>query len=283
LRKTPERKIRSAKLLSLVEKLAWSEMRDIVQDADVVVDQFTTGAYGTLSCEAMAAGRPVVANLGNDVFYQEGNNERSMFLARLPMLILTMLFGLVVFAFARDLVGPAGGLVALTLYAFSPDVIAHGSLAGVGMPVAGFLLTMLWLLWRGRRRPYVYLPLGGVALGAAVASKMSALPAVPVAMLLTVVSVWYAGCARATGARLDRRRVVRLLLAGAGAAVGVAAIGVLTVWAVYLVVDPRLRWSTPPGLPVLHGRTGQLVSWLPFPEPFRDGMRLQLARRIARR
>jgi hypothetical protein len=159
LRKTPERKIRSAKLLSLVEKLAWSEMRDIVQDADVVVDQFTTGAYGTLSCEAMAAGRPVVANLGNDVFYQEGNNERSMFLARLPMLILTMLFGLVVFAFARDLVGPAGGLVALTLYAFSPDVIAHGSLAGVGMPVAGFLLTMLWLLWRGRRRPYVYLPL----------------------------------------------------------------------------------------------------------------------------
>jgi hypothetical protein len=106
---------------------------------------------------------------------------------------------------------------------------------------------------------------------------MSALPAVPVAMLLTVVSVWYAGCARATGARLDRRRVVRLLLAGAGAAVGVAAIGVLTVWAVYLVVDPRLRWSTPPGLPVLHGLTGQLVSWLPFPEPFRDGMRLQFS------
>jgi glycosyltransferase involved in cell wall biosynthesis len=53
--------------LRLVEKLAWAEMRAMVQDADLVIDQFTTGAYGTLSCEAMAAGRPVVAYLSDSV------------------------------------------------------------------------------------------------------------------------------------------------------------------------------------------------------------------------
>jgi hypothetical protein len=169
-----------------------------------------------------------------------------------------------------------GGLVALALYTLSPDVIGYGSLAGLDVPTAGFLLTTLWLLWRARRRPYLYLPLSGLALGAAVATKMTALPAIPLMMLLAVLSVWAAGRARAGSARPDRRTVVRLLLTGVGAAVGVAVICVLTVWATYLVVDPHLRWTTPSGLPVLHGLTGHLVGWLPFPEAFRDGMRVQL-------
>ena len=58
---------RDAIEVRLAEGVAWAEMRDMVQDADVVIDQFTTGAYGTLSCEAMAAGRPVVAYLSEQV------------------------------------------------------------------------------------------------------------------------------------------------------------------------------------------------------------------------
>ena len=41
------------------------------------------------------------------MLYEAGNDPyRLMFLARLPMILLTLLFGLVVFAFARDLAGP---------------------------------------------------------------------------------------------------------------------------------------------------------------------------------
>jgi hypothetical protein len=208
-------------------------------------------------------------NFGTSVLYLQHNNaQHLLFLARLPMIILTMLFGLVVFLFARDLAGPVGGLVALALYTLSPDVIGYGSLAGLDVPAAGFLLTTLWLLWRARRRPYLYLPLSGLALGAALATKATALPAVPLAMLLAVLSVW--------AAHPDRRRALRVLLAGVGAAAGVAVICFLTVWVTYLVVDPRLRWTTPPNLPVLHGLTGHIVAWLPLPEAFRDGMRMQL-------
>lgn len=51
----------------LAEKLPWEEMRALVQDSDLVIDQFGVGAYGTLACEAMAAGKPVVAYLTETV------------------------------------------------------------------------------------------------------------------------------------------------------------------------------------------------------------------------
>jgi hypothetical protein len=47
------------------------------------------------------------------------------------------------------------------------------------------------------------------------------------------------------------------------------------VWATYLAVDPRLRWATPEKVPVIHGLRGLVIDWLPFPQPYRDGMRIQ--------
>ncbi|MEU9190420.1 phospholipid carrier-dependent glycosyltransferase [Streptomyces sp. NPDC048484] len=210
--------------------------------------------------------------LGRHVLYESGNDPGHLMLyARLPVIVLTLLFGLVVLAFARDLTGPVGGLAALALYAFSPDVIANGSLATLDVPAAGFLLTSVWLLWRARRRPHLCLPLAGVALGAAAATKMSVLPVIPVLMLLGVLSFWHAR--RAPGS--DVRARVRLLAHGAAAAVGMALVAVAVVWATYLVVDPRLRWTVPENVPDIRGMRGRVAAWLPFPEAYRDGMRIQ--------
>lgn len=211
-------------------------------------------------------------SVGQHLLYESGNDAwRLMLLARLPVIGLTLLFGLVIFAFAADLVGPVNGLVALVLYAFSPDIIAHGSLATLDVPTAGFLLTSAWSVWRARRRPLRYLPLAGVALGAAVATKMNALAAVPVLLGLVIVSVWYAGRPHRTGPR----GTTRLIALGVVAAAGVALITVVVVWASYLAVDPRLRWPTPGHVPVIHGLRGLLADLLPFPEPYRDGLRIQ--------
>ncbi|MFG2468488.1 ArnT family glycosyltransferase [Streptomyces canus] len=206
-------------------------------------------------------------DLGPHLLYESGNDPwRLMFWARLPVIVLTLLFGLVVFAFARELAGSAAGLTALALYAFSPDVVAHGSLATLDVPMAGFLLTSVWLLWRARLRPRRYVPLAGLALGAALATKMSALPAVPVLPALAALSVWSACRGDET-----RRRLLRVL---AGAAV-VALAAIAVVWASYLVVDPRLRWTSQDPVPVVHGLRGTLVDLLPFPQAYADGMRLQ--------
>lgn len=206
-------------------------------------------------------------DLGPHLLYESGNDPwQLMFWARLPVIVLTLLFGLVVFTFARELAGTAAGLAALALYSFSPDVVAHGSLATLDVPTAGFLLTSVWLLWRARVRPRLYVPLAGLALGAALATKMSALPAVPVLLALAAFSVWSA--ARDDG---TRKRIVDVL---AGAAVLTLA-AVAVVWASYLVVDPRLRWTSQDPVPVVHGLRGTLVDLLPFPQAYADGMRLQ--------
>ncbi|BFU44083.1 phospholipid carrier-dependent glycosyltransferase [Krasilnikovia sp. MM14-A1004] len=245
---------------------------------------------------AAPAPRDTQEDLGRTLLYASGNDPYRLMLAgRLPVIVLTLLFGLVVLAFATDLSGRWGGLLALALYAFSPDVIAHGSLATLDVPVAGFLLTAAWLLWRARRRPRLHLPLAGLALGAAVATKMSALVAVPVMLALAALSVWPAlrrGPDAAAGPAADppaadppaadppatdspapdlRRRVLHA--AAAAAVVAVCALAV--VWASYLAVDPRLRWVTPPDVPPIGGLRGLVADWLPVPPAYRDGMRIQ--------
>ncbi|MFF9086332.1 phospholipid carrier-dependent glycosyltransferase [Streptomyces sp. NPDC014991] len=234
---------------------------------------------------------------GRRLLYASGNDPwRVMLWARLPVIALTLLCGLVAFAFAREVAGPAGGLVALALYVFSPDLIAHGSLATLDVPAAGFVLTSAWLVWRARRRPVPYLPAAGAALGAAVATKMSALPAVPVLTVLAAVSVVAAHrSAPAAGSGpvprrffpafpgfrparpvlawfTGRRRTVGAALAG-GAVVALVALAV--VWAAYLAVDPRLRFTPAEPVPAVHGLRGQLVDLLPVPEAYRAGMRVQ--------
>jgi glycosyltransferase involved in cell wall biosynthesis len=58
---------RGAIELQIAEELPWQEMRERVRDADIIVDQVAIGSYGTFACEAMAAGKPVVAFLTEQV------------------------------------------------------------------------------------------------------------------------------------------------------------------------------------------------------------------------
>lgn len=145
-------------------------------------------------------------------------------------------------------------------------MIAHGSLATLDVPAAGLLLVAFWTAWRARRRPGLYLPLAGLALGAALATRMSVLPAVPLLVVLAGLSMWKAQPARVVGKRL---------LIAAGAAIGVGVIAVAAVWLTYLAVDPRLRWTTPAGLPDPGGLRGLAVDLMPFPQAYRDGMLTQ--------
>ena len=58
-------------------------------------------------------------------FIYSNDADRLLFWGRLPMTLLAALGAVVVFLWARDMFGPAAGLFALALCAFSPNLLAH--------------------------------------------------------------------------------------------------------------------------------------------------------------
>ncbi|MEA3341480.1 MAG: glycosyltransferase family 39 protein, partial [Chloroflexota bacterium] len=62
------------------------------------------------------------------VVWQYPHPRRLALAARFPIILMTLLLGAIIYRWANDLFGPKAGLLALLLYAFDPNVIAHGSL-----------------------------------------------------------------------------------------------------------------------------------------------------------
>lgn len=137
--------------------------------------------------------------------------------SRLPIIFMTLLLGAIVTRWAADLFGPGAGLVALALLAFDPNVVAHGSLVTTDMAITLWGTAVLFLTYRALRRPGWGRWAGvGIALGLALATKVSALALLPV-----LVALWLVGL----GGRSWRRR---LLLTG-----GVLGLAFLVLWAAY--------------------------------------------------
>ncbi len=121
--------------------------------------------------------------------------------------------------------------------------------------------------------PKLYLPLAGLALGAALATRMSALPAVPVLLFLILLPPTMPTLAKLRAAgfgKIARAAGIRVALA-----LGVGVLAVAVVWVTYLAVDPRMRWTTPPNLPHPGGLKGLAVDLLPLPKAYRDGLLIQ--------
>ncbi|HEX6864913.1 MAG TPA: glycosyltransferase family 39 protein, partial [Thermoanaerobaculia bacterium] len=114
--------------------------------------------------------------------------DRIFLLGRLPVLMLGLLLGWLVFCWARELYGDEAGLVALFLAVFFPSLIAHAHLATVDVGLCFFLLLALYLFWRFVQRPAPGMLIAcGVALGLAQLSKFTALILYPVFLLLALL------------------------------------------------------------------------------------------------
>lgn len=207
---------------------------------------------------------------GQQILFGSANEpRRTTLLARLPLIALTCLFGLGVFGFATDLVGAPGGLLALSFYTVTPDILGHGPLVTTDVGVSGFLMLTLWMLWRARFRSNRWMIGAGIAFGLALATKFTALVYAPVVAILCVVAA-----ISPISHRLHLRRANQLRRSIVWP-LGTGALAVAVVWMVYLAVDPALRYRLP--IPELAANsTGPLAAIadvLPFPNPYRIGLR----------
>lgn len=156
-------------------------------------------------------------------FWDSGNDpERLAFLGRLPAAIIALLLVLATYGFTRRAVGTNAALLAATLVAFLPDVLAHGGVSYNDVPLTLTYLLAVWALDRVIRTPdWRSALLAGAAVGLAFGVKISAIALGPVTLVLLALE----GAHR----RFDRRWLGGIAIA---AAVALAA-SYLTLVVVY--------------------------------------------------
>jgi len=81
----------------------------------------------------------------------KANGERSFWLmplARWACIPFSLIGGLVCFFWARSLYGDVSGLLALTLWCFSPNILAHGAFITPDAGATSMSVAAAWLYWR---------------------------------------------------------------------------------------------------------------------------------------
>lgn len=159
---------------------------------------------------------------------------RMIFLARLPIIFLTLGLALVAYHAARQM-WPAGqdgawrrtaSLLAFGFMLFDPNLLAHGRYTTTDLGGTLFLFLaalLLWRLWQAPGRPWGRLAAAAAGLGLAFGSKLSTLAFVPIFALLAALPLYRPG--KGWSWRAGGRRVGQLALAGVGA--------VVVVWAIF--------------------------------------------------
>lgn len=139
--------------------------------------------------------------------------EAISFWSRVPMIALTLAFGLLTFIFARDLFGSRAAVLAVALFALEPTLLAHGIVVQTDVVAAfGFLLTV-FAVHRYLSAPAWKLAAGvGAAAGLAMLTKFSMIIVGPALLVLFVVLLWRGPLRRSTIARHGMVATLSLLL-----------------------------------------------------------------------
>lgn len=206
-----------------------------------------------------AAAPPALANIPPAVTPDERTNrnvrgfwlansarfETISFWARVPVIILTLALGALIFGYTCHLFGPRAAALATTLFSIEPTVLAHGRVVQTDIPAALAFLGFFVALHAYAVAPTLRrATLLGLACGAAFVTKFSMLALAPILALALLVLWWFA----------PRRGTPQLRIAlGAGLA---ALVVLLLINAVYLfdrqpleVADINLIRHTAPTRP----------------------------------
>ena len=134
---------------------------------------------------------------------------------------------LLVFAAGTEMFGVAAGLVALLLFCFEPNLLAHGAYVTTDMAASCTIFATVYAFWRWAQRPTLLrLAVVGVAGGLALAAKHSTVLLLPMLVALGARVVWDAGSPLRGNAWMRMLKTLGALLVVLGIAVGV-------LWAFY--------------------------------------------------
>jgi 4-amino-4-deoxy-L-arabinose transferase-like glycosyltransferase len=161
-----------------------------------------------------------------DAFLWQANPDRAVpivLISRLPIAMLGVLLGAVIFRWATSLFGVKAGLLALTLFAFDPGLIAQARLSTTDLGLALMVTLAMWRMWKWLESPsWRNVMLVGVFSGAAITTKFTGVMLAPLFLLTLLLYPVKSG-----------HRYWRTILVRAGQLVIAGIIALLCVWIVY--------------------------------------------------
>ena len=127
------------------------------------------------------------------VFMWEANSNglQMIWVGRLAIMLLALILGALIYRWARQLFSSrVAALLALLLYTFDPNILAHGYLATTDLGLALFMFLGAYLVWRywripGRKNNRLFV-VTGIAIGCALAAKFSGAIILPALIVIGV-------------------------------------------------------------------------------------------------
>lgn len=126
---------------------------------------------------------------GWQFFYELGNPLQKMLMSGRAMIgLFSVALGLTIYLVSRRWFGPIGGLLSLAIFAFAPEMLAHGFQVTTDMAATLFFtLSLLSIWWALHRVSVPSVLMSGLALAALFNSKLSAVLILPTYFILIAI------------------------------------------------------------------------------------------------
>ena len=170
---------------------------------------------------------------GKEFLYQN-DAEKILARTRTVAAMLTLLAAVIVFFGAREMFGTGAAFTALALFAFDPNLLAHGALITTDVGLACFMFLSVYMFYRFVKSPSALrLVMAGAAVGLVLAVKHTGLLVLPILFLLTLCEILL----NVTNRENFGRHTLKLL----GSLALITLVGWLVLWSFY-----RFRYDARP-------------------------------------
>ncbi|MEI7690378.1 MAG: glycosyltransferase family 39 protein [bacterium] len=205
---------------------------------------------------------PVVNNqweIGWDFIYRFGNDPNTLILlAKIPIMLLSLLFGYFVYRWATELFGKKAGIFALILYVFNTNIIAHSRFVTTDLGISFALFLAMYLLYKYIKYPTkIHLLFAGLGFGLTLVTKFSAAILAPTFVIVFILMLVRKGDGeeRSFLAEINDKKIGKRFLSGLVSFLIIGLIGIFTMWLFYIphtinmpsAVQQKLIYESLPG------------------------------------
>lgn len=191
---------------------------------------------------------------GRHLLHQSDNNtDLLVFWTRVPIVIISLLFGLFLFYWGKKIGGIITGLFAIILYAFDPNVLGHNHFVTTDIGIAAAIGIAFYFFLQFIKNPtWLNALIGGLALGIAQSTKFSAIILLPLFATLLIIYPLI---------KYYKKDQSRLKTAGLYITKGTFSIFIMffTIWIIYIPVTYNMTADVLPPITEIKGQPNKYV------------------------